>query len=95
MAILAETRVRRASPEQADALDASVEAAMMEAGGPPAGLMVHFHAPQGEGFRLCNIWRTEAEMDAFYRDVIRPKLAAAGLEADDTEVSPVWGFARP
>ncbi len=95
MAILAETRVRRASREQADALDASVEAAMMEAGGPPAGLMVHFHAPHGDGFRLCNIWRTEAEMDAFYRDVIRPKLAAAGLEADETEVSPVWGFARP
>ena len=95
MALAVETRVVHASREQADALDASIEAAMMEMGGPPPGLMVHFQCPDGDGFRICNIWRTEAEMAAFYRDVVRPNLAAANLEAVASEILPVWGFARP
>ena len=95
MAIVVEALVTHASREQADALDASIEASIMEMGGPPSGLMVHFQCPDGDGFRLCNIWRTEAEMEAFYRDVVRPKLAAASLTAAQSKVAPVWGFARP
>lgn len=92
---MVETLVPHASRDRADALDASIEAAMMEMGGPPPGLMVHFQCPHGDGFRLCNIWRTETEMEAFYRDVVRPKLAAANLTAGESTVAPVWGFARP
>lgn len=95
MAIVVDTHVLHASREQADALDASIESAMAEMGGPPAGLMVHFQCPAGDGFRICNVWRTEAEMEAFYRDVMRPNLARAGLAAGDSEVAVVWGFARP
>lgn len=95
MAIMVETKVPAASRERAEALDTSVESALMEMGGPPAGLMVHFQCPDGDGFRICNVWRTEAEMEAFYRDVLRPKLADAGLAAGEATVAEVWGFARP
>ena len=95
MAIVVETDVLHASREQADALDASIESAIMEMGGPPAGLMVHYQFPHADGFRICNIWRTEAEMEAFYRDVLRPRLAGAGLAAGESKVADVWGFARP
>lgn len=95
MAIVVETHVPHASREQADALDATIEAAMMERDGPPPGLMVHFQCPDGDGFRICNVWRSEAEMNAFYSDVLRPKLAEADLAAGESQVAPVWGFARP
>ncbi len=95
MAIVVETLVPLASKADADTFDASVEAAMMERGGPPAGLMVHFTRPAGDGFVLSNVWRSEADMRRFYDDVILPGLAAAALEPEGSIVSPVWTFARP
>jgi hypothetical protein len=34
-------------------------------------------------------------MKPFYDDVILPRLADAGLLPDESEVAPVWVFARP
>ena len=34
-------------------------------GGPPAGLTAHIAYPSGDGFELCNVWRSEAEMRSF------------------------------
>ncbi len=45
MAIVVETLVPLASIVVADEFDAAVEAALMQRGGPPAGLMVHFTRP--------------------------------------------------
>jgi hypothetical protein len=42
MEIVVETLVPQASRAEADQFDASIDAAMMEMGGPPAGLMVHY-----------------------------------------------------
>ena len=95
MAIVVETLVPHASKAEAEDFDATVEAAMMQRGGPPAGLMVHFTHPVGDGFALSNIWRSEAEMRHFYDDVIIPLLAAAALAPEESNVSPVWTFARP
>ncbi|MBJ7593747.1 MAG: hypothetical protein JF886_02615 [Candidatus Dormibacteraeota bacterium] len=64
-------------------------------GGPPAGLMVHFARADGDGFMLCNVWRTEDDMRSFYDAVVLPRLAEAGLAAEDPSVSTMWGFARP
>lgn len=36
-----------------------------------------------------------ALLEAFYRDVLRPRLADAGLATGESSVSEVWGFARP
>ena len=95
MAIVVETLVRRASKDDADRLDDSVNAAIGEMGGPPAGLMVHLTRPEGDGFLLSEVWRTEADMRSFYEDVILPKLADAGLEPLEPVISPVWVLADP
>ncbi|MDF2967351.1 MAG: hypothetical protein K0Q93_1129 [Nocardioidaceae bacterium] len=95
MAIVVDTRVPRASKDDADRLDESVNAAIAEMGGPPAGLMVHLTRPEGDGFLLSDVWRSEADMRPFYADVILPKLADAGLEPQEPVISPVWVLARP
>jgi hypothetical protein len=95
LAIVVVTPVPRASQSEFEGLDTSVEAAMMQMGGPPAGLMVHMVYPSADGFVLCGVWRTEADMRAFYDGVVLPKLAEAGLEPAESVVSPVWSFARP
>lgn len=67
----------------------------MQLGGPPIGLMAHIAHPSGDGFVLCDVWRSEPEMRSFYDEVVLPKLAEAGLEPRDPVISPVWSFARP
>jgi hypothetical protein len=95
MAIVVETLIPQASKAAAEQLDAAIEATMMQRGGPPAGLMVHFTRPVGDGVVLANVWRSEAEMRGFYDDVLLPALAAAALVPEEPIVSPVWTFARP
>jgi hypothetical protein len=95
MAVAVETRIRRGSQADHHAINDHIEDAIGAMGGPPAGLMVHFARPEGDGFVIVDIWRTEAEMRAFYDSVLQPALAAAALPADPPTVSPVWGFARP
>lgn len=95
MAIAVETVVSQASRAEAEKFDAAVEAAMVQQGGPPAGLMVHFMHPMGDGFVLRNVWRGREEMERFYGDVILPLLAAAALAHEEPTVSAVWTFARP
>jgi hypothetical protein len=95
MAIAVETRIRKASQAEHDALSARVGAAMEANGVPPDGLMVHLTRPDGDGFVILDVWRTEAEMREFYDAVIVPALAETGAEADPPSVSPVWDFARP
>jgi len=95
MAIVVETLIPRASKAEAEQFDDGVEDAMMQMGGPPAGLMVHFTRPAGDGFLLCNVWRTEADMRSFYDGVILPRLAEAGLKPQEPLIAPVWVFARP
>ena len=95
MAVIVQTFVPRASQADADRLDQSVGKAMMQMGGPPAGLMAHIAYPSGDGFEVCNVWRSEAEMRSFHDAVLLPKLVEAGLKPADSVVSPVWSFARP
>jgi hypothetical protein len=95
MAIVVETVVPQASRVEGEQFDAEVEAAMVQQGGPPAGLMVHFMHPVGDGFVLRNVWRSREEMQRFYDAVILPRLAAAELSHDEPTVSEVWTFARP
>ena len=95
MAIVVETLVPRATRAEAEQFDASIEASMMELGGPPPGLMVHFARPDGDGFLLSNVWRNESDMRPFYDDVVLPRLAEAGLQHEESKIFPVWVLARP
>lgn len=95
MAVLVQTLVSHASQDDADRLDQAVGVAMEQMGGPPAGLMAHIAHPSGDGFVLCNVWRSEAEMRAFYEEAVLPKLAESGLDPAAPVVAPVWSFARP
>jgi hypothetical protein len=68
---------------------------MMQAGSPPEGLMVHVVYPQGEGFVVAEVWRTEAEGLPYVDEVLGPLLIELGLTAVESTVLPVWSFARP
>ena len=51
MAFLLQLTVTPATRDQFNELDAKVGHSMMQAGGPPAGLMSHAVYPEGDGFR--------------------------------------------
>jgi len=95
MAVLLQLTVTPATHEQFDELDGRVGQFMMQAGGPPAGLMCHVVYPQGEGFVVAEVWRTQAEGQPYLDEVLGPLLIQLGLTAAESTVLPVWSFARP
>ncbi|MDQ6641782.1 MAG: hypothetical protein M3Y66_04725 [Actinomycetota bacterium] len=95
MAMLLQLTVAPATQDQFNELDAKVGQSMMEAEGPPAGLMSHAVYPEGDGFVIAEVWRAESEGQSYIDDVLRPLLAESRLNGQDTVVRPVWSFARP
>jgi hypothetical protein len=95
MASLLLLSVSAATQDQFNELDARVGQSMIQAGGPPAGLMSHVVYPEGDGFVVADVWRTQAEGRDFVDDVLRPLVTEVGLTAHETTVLPVWSFARP
>ena len=95
MAVILRFTVTPANQDTFDELDARVEHAMSQAGGPPAGLMSHVVYPEGDGFVVAGVWRAEADGLRYVDGVLRPLLNELGLAAEATTVSPVWSFARP
>jgi len=95
MAVLLQLTVASATQEQFNELDARVGQSMMQAGGPPAGLMSHVVYPEGDGFVVADVWRTEADGRPYVDEVLRPLLTELGLAAEETTVHQVWSFARP
>lgn len=95
MAVRLQFHVSPATQDQFDQLDAKVGQSMMEAGGPPAGLMAHVVYPEAGGCIVAEVWRSEAEGAAYVDDVLRPLLNDLGLAAGEADVQPVWSFARP
>jgi len=95
MAVLLELTVTPATQDQFNELDAKVGESMMQAGGPPAGLMSHAVYPEGDGFVIAQVWRAEAEGQRYVDDVLELLIAESGLNVEDTLVRPVWSFARP
>jgi hypothetical protein len=95
MAFLLQLTVARGTQDQFNELDAKVGQSMMQAGGPPAGLMSHAVYPEDDGFIIAEVWRTESEGQPYIDDVLRPLLAEVGLTGQATVIRPVWSFARP
>ena len=65
---------------------------MVQAGGPPAGLMSHAVYPEGDGFVIAEVWRAEAEGQRYVEDLLRSLLAESGLPGQDNVVRPVCSF---
>jgi hypothetical protein len=57
--------------------------------------MAHAVYPEGDGFVISEVWRSEAEGSRYVDDVLRPLMSELALAAQGTEVRPVWSFARP
>lgn len=95
MAVLVQLTVTPATQQQFNELDAAVGRSMKEAGGPPDGLMSHVVYPEGDGFVVAEVWRTESKGQHYLDQVLRPLIAEVGLPAKGTNVRPVWSFARP
>jgi hypothetical protein len=95
MASLLQLTVAPATRDQFNELDAKVGQCMMQAGGPPPGLMSHAVYPEGDGFVITEVWRAEAEGQRYIDDVLRPLLAELALAGQVNLVRPVWSFARP
>lgn len=95
MAVLLQLTVTPATREQFDQLDLRVGQSMMQAGGPPAGLMSHVVYPLGKGFVVADVWRTQSEGQPFVDEVLLPLLIELGLTTTESAVLPVWSFARP
>lgn len=57
--------------------------------------MSHVVYPDGDGFVVAEVWRTQIEATSYVDGVLRPLLAQLGLTADAGTVRPIWSFARP
>jgi len=57
--------------------------------------MSHLVHPEGDGFVVAEVWRTESHGQSYVDDVLRPLLAELHLTARRTTVLPVWSFAQP
>jgi hypothetical protein len=95
MAVLLQLTVAPSTQDQFNELDAKVGQSMMEAGGPPDGLMSHVVYPEGDGFVIAEVWRAEADGRRYVDDVLRTLVTELGLTAHETTTHPVWSFARP
>lgn len=95
MAVVLQLAVSPAAREQFNELDAQVGKSMSAAGGPPAGLMSHVAYPEGDGFVVAEVWRTEAEGQAYVNEVLRPLVSEAGLSVGEMTTRAAWSFARP
>jgi hypothetical protein len=57
--------------------------------------MVHVARPEGDGFLLLQVWRTEGEARRSFEESIRPELTRLGLTHGELTTWPVWSLARP
>ena len=95
MAVVLRFTVSPATQEQFNVLDDRVGESIMAAGGPPAGLMPNVVYPEGEGFVVAGVWRSETEGRTYVDGPLRGLIAEVGLTAGETDVMPAWSFARP
>jgi len=95
MAVAARAFFPSASQAEHDRLDASINARLEVAGGPPDGLMTMVTYPQDGGFVVIQVFRDEETLTRFVQDVCLPAIAELQLEVGDLDVAPVWSYARP
>ena len=88
MAVVLRLTMSPATREQFNALDDRVGESMTAAGGPPAGLMSHVVYPEGEGFVVAGVWRSESEGRDYVDGPLRELIADMDLTPGETNVVP-------
>ena len=88
MAVLVQLTVTPATQQQFNELDAAVGQSMTDAGGPPDGLMSHVVYPQGDGFVVAEVWRTESDGQHYVDNVLRQLVSELSLTAKDLMCDP-------
>ena len=93
VAVVVSVLVAPADQQAHDRFEVAVNARLASTG-PPDGLMAHVAHPEGDGYRIVDVWRNVAAFEA-WRPVLATLVAEAGLAMAEPEIRPVWSFARP
>ena len=93
MAVVVSILVAPADHEAHDRFERAVNGRLATTG-PPDGLMAHVAHPDGDGYRVVDVWRNEAAFEA-WRPIMASLVAETGLTMAEPELRPVWSFARP
>jgi hypothetical protein len=85
MAVLATTTVPGLTEQLYDGMFAQVSGALRAA----PGFMGHLGGPVAEGWRVDEVWESQAAAEAFYRDTIAPMMEQAGAAMPETQFRPL------
>jgi hypothetical protein len=95
VAVHVELHVPDATREDAAALGRGAEERIAAAGAPPDGLMFLCVHPDGDGFRMTIVCRSEDAARVLVEGLLREVAAPVGLDLGEPVVSPVWDMALP
>lgn len=56
---------------------------------PPPGFLVHVGGPVAEGWRVDEVWESQAAAETFYRDTVAPMLEQAAVAMPETQFRPL------
>src|SRR5262245_1469012 len=85
MAVLATTTVPNLTAQMYDGMFAQVGGASRAA----PGFLAHLGGPVADGWRVDEVWESQAAAEAFYRDTIAPMLEQAGTTMPATQFRPL------
>src|SRR5262245_19019119 len=85
VAVLATTIVPGINQQMYDGMVSQVGVAMRSA----PGLIGHLAGPVAEGWRVDEVWESQATAETFYRDTIAPMLEQAGGTMPPTQFRPI------
>lgn len=80
MSIVMVLEVPGATSEQYDEVNRTI--GVYGAADAPEGLISHVCAVTDEGLLICDVWRSEEELEAFVESKVGPALLAAGAYPD-------------
>ena len=60
---------------------------------PPVGLLVHLVRPEGDGFRVTDVFGREEDCRLFYAERLLPALQEGALRSDEPVLTQVWAMA--
>jgi hypothetical protein len=95
MAVVVQLPVTSVSKDDATALEVAMDTEVAAQGGLLAGLMMRLAGRLDDGFVLCQVWRTEAEVRTSFEESVIPAPARLGLPHCELIVRPVWFLTRP
>lgn len=62
---------------------------------PPEGMLYHAAAPTANGWRVVEVWESQAAADKFFNEKLRQALQNAKIEAQPPDFAPVHNIMKP